>query len=105
MTFVVYWGYDIQGAIYQKIVESNIKKQLPFFIAVGTKERITDLDIIGFPQKELDDVLSTVPPNINRIIALKAGEVEPDRCERCDYCKTTKVLTGPIHHSEILFDV
>ena len=32
LDFVRYWGYDIQGAVYQKIVEINTGKKLPFFI-------------------------------------------------------------------------
>ena len=32
---------------------------------------------------------------IERFELIKRGEVEPIRCERCDYCKSTKILTGP----------
>ncbi len=102
MTFVQFWGYDIQAAIYQKIVELNIGKQLPFFIAAATKEKVTDLEIIGFKQSDLNDALSTIKPNIERIKQLKIGEASPDRCETCDYCKWTKVLSKPIHYSELI---
>lgn len=105
MSFIQYWGYDLQAAVYQKIVEQNIGKKLPFFIAVATKEPVTDIEIIGFTQKELDDTLSLIEPNIKRIVQLRKGEVEPDRCGVCDYCKATKVLTKPIHHSELLLEV
>ena len=33
LDFVRYWGYDIQGAVYQEIVRQNTGKKLPFFIA------------------------------------------------------------------------
>ena len=38
LDFVRYWGYDIQGAIYQEIVYQNTGERLPFYIAAGTKE-------------------------------------------------------------------
>ena len=43
LDFVRYWGYDLQGAIYQKIVEINTGKRLPFFIAAVTKEVEPDI--------------------------------------------------------------
>lgn len=105
MSFVTYWGYDLQAAIYQKIVEINTGKKLPFFIAAASKEKYTDLEIIGFKQEELDDVLSTIEPNVKRIAQLKAGEISPDRCDTCDYCKTTKVLSKPIHYSDLVLKI
>lgn len=102
MSFVQYWGYDIQGAIYQELVFQATGKKLPFLIAAASKEPVTDIEIIGFLQSDLSDVLSLIEPNINRIKQLKSGEVEPDRCGFCDYCKSTKVLTEPIHFSRII---
>ena len=104
MSFIQYWGYDLQAAVYQKLAEINTGKQLPFFVAAATKEKVTDLEIIGFTQLELDDVMSTIEPHVHRIKDLKSGKVEPDRCETCDWCKTTRVLTKPIHHSELILN-
>lgn len=101
MSFVHYWGYDIQGMIYQRIVECNTNKRIPFYIAGASKEKITDIEIIGFTQKDLDDTASIVEGNVSRILKLKSGEVEPERCGKCDYCVSTKVLSRPIHFSEL----
>lgn len=105
VTFVQHWGYDVQAAIYQKVTELNTGKKLPFFIAATTKEKYPDLEIIGFTQKELDDTLSMVVTNVNRINDLKTGKVDPTRCENCDFCRSTKILTHPIHHSELILKV
>lgn len=105
MSFVSYWGYDLQAAIYQKIVEVNTGKKLPFFIAAASKEKVADLEIIGFKQQELDDALSTIEPNVKRIALLKAGKATPDRCETCDFCKSTKILVKPIHHSDLVLKI
>jgi len=102
MSFVHYWGYDIQGAIYQKLVEVNTGELLPFFIAGASKEKEPDIEIIGFTQKDLDDTKSIVENNVQRIIKLKSGDINPDRCGVCDYCKHTKVLSKPVHFSELI---
>ena len=94
-SWIEYWGYDIQGAIYQKVVEKATGKKLPFYIAAVTKERIPDVAVIEIPQHILDAAYNLVQAKIERFDLIKTGEVEPIRCERCEYCKTTKVLMQP----------
>ena len=96
LDFVRYWNYDIQGAVYQKIVEINTGKKLPFFIAAVTKETEPDIRIIQVTQNYLDEALLIVESNINRVLMVKNGEVEPDRCELCDCCRHNRVLKSPI---------
>lgn len=89
------WGYDIQGAIYQKVVELNTGEKLPFYLAAVTKERVPDIKVIQIPQHILDAALNMVEAKIERFDMIKSGDVEPRRCEKCDYCKRTKILTAP----------
>lgn len=105
MDFIQYWGYDIQGAVYQEVVYRNTGKRLPFFIAAATKEKETDIELIWIPDEHLKEKLIEVEQNTPKILALKSGEVEPIRCGICDYCKHTKVLTKPIHFSELIGEV
>lgn len=86
------WRYDIQGAIYQKGCELNGLGKLPFYLAVATKEEITDVRIFQIPKSVLDLALREVEENMERFIEIKAGLVEPERCEECDYCKKTREL-------------
>ncbi len=92
LTFIEYWEYDIQGAIYQA-VEGN---GLPFFIAGATKEEEPDIGIFEIPQGYLDEALDIVKEYAPQFDAIKRGEIEPVRCEKCDYCKRTKVLKNII---------
>ena len=96
LDFIRYWGYDIQGAIYQEIVYQNTGKRLPFYIAAATKEKTTDLAVIHVQDHFLRMAMSMVQFNIERIKRVKSGEEKPSRCEVCDYCLTTKVLHHPI---------
>ena len=91
VSFVEAWGYDLQLAVYQEIVGG----QLPCFIAAVTKEEEPDIEVFMIPQEEMDAKLMQVEELAPRYAAIKRGEIEPDRCGRCAYCRRTKVLTGP----------
>ena len=97
VSWIEYWGYDIQGAIYQKIeqIHSGRTEPLPFYIVAVTKEKVPDMAVIQIPQYALDAALKVVENKIDRFDLVKHGDVPPLRCEKCDYCKKTKRLTEP----------
>lgn len=96
--FIQFWGYDVQGAIYQKIeqISSGRTEPLPFYIVAATKEKDPDICVYQLPQWVLDSALKKVEAKIDRFDLIKRGEVEPIRCESCPYCRRTKRLTGPV---------
>jgi hypothetical protein len=96
-SWIEYWGYDIQGAVYQRVeqIVSNRTEPLPFYIVAVTKEKTPDIKVMHIPQHILDTALKIVEAKIERFDLIKQGEVEPIRCEKCDYCKRTKKLTAP----------
>lgn len=96
--FIRYWGYDIQAAIYQA-VEGN---RLPFYICAVTKEKTPDLKVIQVPQAWIDNAMEIVKHNVEMIDMIKHGEMPPIRCERCDYCKSTRKLSRVISAEELL---
>ena len=96
LDFVQYWNYDVQGAIYQEIVRQNTGKKLPFYIAGLSKEKEPNIEVIYVSDGYLREALDKVRMNMPGILAVKAGEQEPTRCECCDYCRHTKVLSKPI---------
>lgn len=103
--FIKYWNYDIQGAIYQKVVELNTGKKLPFYIAAVTKSDHPQFRLIHIPQIWLDDAISIVEYNLPRILRIKSGEIPADRCERCDYCNDTYVVKKPISATELVGEI
>jgi len=94
------WSYDLQGAVYQEIVRQNTGKTLPFYLAAATKEKTTDIDIVHVNQKSLDFAMERFKHNVEMFDAIKKGIIEPERCEKCEYCKSTKVLTEPTDSEE-----
>lgn len=101
-TFIDAWGYDIQGFIYQQIVAQNTGKILPFYLAVITKERATNIEIIHIPDYRLKSAGELVRYYTPLFARIKAQDVAPKRCERCEWCRATKVLTKPIEYDELL---
>lgn len=101
-SFVEYWAYTLQLAVYQKIVEINTGKKLPCYISVVTKEDSPEIEVIHVDQTTLNHALNEIDMNIQSVLMVKSGEVEPMRCEKCDYCKATKVLKGPISYRDLI---
>ena len=97
VSFVRFWGYDIQGAIYQTL-EGHM---LPFILAAGTKELEPDLAAIYIPDQELAAKLEEVESLSPRYQAIKNHEVEPVGCGKCPYCRSQKKLTEIIDYREL----
>lgn len=104
VNFIEAWGYDLQLAIYQKIVEANTGELLPCYIAAVDKKTTPEIEIIQILQNKLDYALDGIEKKVKRVLDLKAGLIKPDRCEKCDYCLDTKILTSPIS-SDLLIEI
>lgn len=89
-TFIDAWQYDIQGYCYQQIVKYNTGRELPFYLAVATKENHTDLSIIEIPQWRLNAAGGVVKYYLPKFADVKRGNVPPTECGVCDWCKDNK---------------
>ena len=99
VSFVNYWGYDIQGAIYQKID----KRMAPFVIVGVTKEAEPDITAIHIPDEDLACALDEVELLSPRYAAIKRGDIAPVGCGKCAYCRSVKRLEGITHFQKINF--
>jgi hypothetical protein len=95
------WGYDTQGAAYREVCRQNTGEVLPFILAAGTKEDEPDLTLLEIDSETLDFELSELEKNAPRYDAIKKGIIPAERCEKCAYCRRTKVITSPINTKEI----
>jgi hypothetical protein len=98
--FIDYWGYTAQGAIYREIVRQNTGKSLPFYIAAVTKEKEPDLRIYWIPDETLDEQLEAVKSLSPRFDKIKRGQLVPQRCEKCGFCKFTRKLTRAVNYKD-----
>lgn len=98
LPFVEVYGYDIQGAIYQALEGHN----LPFILAVGTKENEPNLEAMYISNEDLKSAFYQVEDKAPRYQAIKEGREQPHRCGRCAYCRATKKLTGIINYRDLV---
>lgn len=100
---VKYWGYDLQGAVYQEIVYQNTGKRLPFYLDIATKESPAHLAVAEIKRYDLDEALDTVTTLAPQFQAMKNGIIEPTRCDEydCHYCTETYIITEPIDSAHL----
>lgn len=94
LTFIEFWGYDTQGAIYQKLDKRNA----PFVIVAATKEAVPNIDSFYIPDDALSYCLDEVEEYSPRYAAIKRGEIEPIGCGTCAYCRSVKRVSSIKHY-------
>lgn len=100
--FVQAYGYDLQGYIYQQIVEQNTGKHLPFYLAVITKEDPADIELIHIGDKFLNVNKGMVEHYLPIYDSIKKGLTDPERCGSCAYCRQSKKLKKSIEFEDLL---
>lgn len=90
------YKYDIQLAVYQKIIELSTGYKLDAYIAAVTKEKVTDYEVYDFNSPDMDThfagLVNAVKISMESIMTMKVKDIDLRRCEQCDYCRQTKML-------------
>ena len=81
-------------------MRQNTGKKLPFYLAAATKEKTTDIDVVRIEQDVLDLAMTDFKFKVSEYDAIKKGIIPPERCQKCEYCKSTKLLTKPTSSEE-----
>jgi hypothetical protein len=102
-SFVEAYGYITQMAVYTEIERQNRGGDyLENYIVAVSKEVIPDKEIITIDRESLDNELNVVGEKMERIREVKAGKLQPKRCESCSYCKRTKMLSSVTHYMDLI---
>lgn len=101
VSFIEYYDYILQGAVYQEVVYKNTGQRLPFFISAVDKGNIPDIEVIQIDNETLAEKLELYEELIIQAWQVHQGELEAQSCCLCDYCKMHKVLQSPINYLEI----
>jgi hypothetical protein len=103
--FIAYWGYDVQLAVYAEIerLANNRDNYFVPHIAVVDKQSPPDKAVIHFPTDDwIQQKLEQVEIALQDIIPVWKGEEEPERCNHCSYCRSTKSLKKSIHYFDFI---
>lgn len=101
VSWIEYYGYVYQGAIYRELYRQMYGKTLPFVIVAVSKEKEPDIGTFWIPPEELDAGLRIVEENAPVFEEVKRGRREPIRCESCEWCRRSRVLTGIRSYKEV----
>lgn len=93
--FATAWDWPLQMAIYQRLYQIVTGVVLPCYLAVITKETPADIRIIQIEQERIDAELAWLQRTLPRYEAIKAGAIDPERCEKCEWCRESRILCGP----------
>ena len=102
-SFIEHFGYTTQLAVYSELERLHSKRfeRLEPFIVAVSKEDVPDKEIICFDDATLETELQKVRERLPRVQSVKLGYVEPERCEKCKYCRKTK-KAQIVHYSNLL---
>lgn len=102
VSFVEAWDYVLQMAVYRKVIELNTGFAYNPYIVAVTKEDPPDKAVIHFDADRFQFELDFVEAAMEEQKAIKEGHMHPVRCERCDYCRSTKKLSNSIEMGMLL---
>ncbi|WP_260453690.1 PD-(D/E)XK nuclease-like domain-containing protein [Listeria booriae] len=102
VSFVQAYDYVLQMAIYKQMIEQQHGGNFTPYIVAVTKQMPCDKAVIDFDPTRFDFEYLYVAEEMPRILKLKAGEIAPIRCNKCDYCRFSKVLNDTIEVEELL---
>ena len=110
VSFVEWWSYDLQGAIYQEIYRQNTGDTLPFFICAVSKDKTDNVPhpriaVIEIPPMLMQERLTEVKQNIKHIQDLKTGIIEPIPCGLCDWCADNLPLERVISTDQLMTEM
>lgn len=102
VSFIEEYGYILQMAVYEKLLEKKFGKPFSGYIYAVTKETPSDIAAIKMEKHKIDFELNRLEQNIKRVNGIKNGEIKPENCGSCDYCREHKELDSFITPSELI---
>lgn len=102
--FIDHYGYNLQMALYaevERIANHGEEWLIPHIVVVTKQKPFPDHDAIYFDYADIQQGLSMISKNIERVKAVKSGKAEAIRCGKCEYCRSTKKIESARHVSEL----
>jgi hypothetical protein len=97
VSWVTAWNYDLQLSVYQRIEG----RKLPCYIVAASKQDPPDVTLIHLPNYMLDAAYQAVRDSIPRYNHLKSHPGEAVPCGRCEWCRSSKIITRPVGLDEL----
>jgi hypothetical protein len=108
VSFIEQYDYMLRAAIYSEVVRQNIgdvegnEGYCDYYIVAVSKENPPDKAVIKLTDPvRFSEELDKVEHCLDRIKLIKCGILHPIRCEKCQYCRSTKVLSKVVYYRDL----
>lgn len=101
-SFIAHWNYQLQMYVYQQLIHQTFGAWCTPYIVAVSKQDVPDKAIISIPEDRLSESELLIEQEQSHIDDVKNGDVEPARCERCEYCRLTKKLGNIVSMDELI---
>lgn len=104
VSFVDAYDYPLQMAVYAELErqEAGRESYLEPVMAAVSKEDVPAIEVIGGFAERIDVELGLLKERLPRVVAVKEGREDPKRCDKCDYCRSTRKLDRIIHYADLI---
>lgn len=110
INFVENFGYIEQAFFYQTAVEQNFGKKLPFYLAVITKEKVSNephprVAIVHVPDHVIENKGKEIKMKIHKVWEILQGNILPIPCGTCEWCADYLPLESVTELDQLLLEV
>ena len=85
-------SFTIDKKVYEKLYMQNYFKELPYLLAIITKEKTPDKRLVMINEQAKKDTEQEIIAKAPIFDAMKKGNKEVYGCGCCDYCRSIKKL-------------
>ncbi|MDN7144415.1 PD-(D/E)XK nuclease-like domain-containing protein [Liquorilactobacillus mali] len=104
VSFIEEYNYALQMGVYKRLLQHKYHKPFNCYIFAVDKTQDTELEAIQMPNEDMEEQMEFIETHIERVKQVIAGDIEPVRCERCAYCKSTRKLNRFITPAELILE-
>lgn len=102
VSFVRAYNYQLQMYVYQQLIYQNFGVMcMPYIIAVS-KQDVPDKLAISINDEQLEEAASQIDELQEHIEQVRQGTIEPERCGRCEYCRSTAILSDIVNMDDLI---
>lgn len=104
VSFVEAWDYVLQMTVYRRVLQENLGHSYTPYIVAVTKETPPNKAVVHFDESRFEFECEYLEMKMERVLEVKAGKVEPIRCNKCEYCRSTKMLSDTIEVGALIYE-
>ncbi|KRN29213.1 hypothetical protein IV38_GL000093 [Lactobacillus selangorensis] len=102
VSFIESYDYVLQMAVYTELIRQTFGVDCTCFIMAVSKQDPPDHAAIYIEPERFQERMEFIRDYQPRVQQILAGEIEPEACGTCEYCRTTKKLKNFITIDDLI---